>query len=78
MPCHRAQLSEVHFAEGDKENEEHEQRQNGRHDGGEEHGGLVELRHEAKKKVNQSAQSHCDRERPVFDKAYYIHISVIL
>ena len=76
MPCHGAQLPEVHLAERDEQHQKHEHGQDGGHDGCKEIAGLVECRGEGEQQIEHRACTHRDGQRPVFYKSYDIHFGV--
>ena len=68
MPFHGPHLVEVHLAEGDKQDTEHEQRHYLVEDGRKEACGIIERRHESKDKIHRCAHHHGHRQCPVFQQ----------
>lgn len=73
MPGYGAQLAEIDLAEGDEENEEHEQGKNAIADGSKQTGCTIEHRHIGKHQIKQRSRSNGNRKRPVFYEADDCH-----
>lgn len=73
VPSHRAQLSEIDFAKRDKEDEEHEQWQDGGKERPHRRCRLVQLGREGKHEIKHRSRSHSHGQRPVLDESYNVH-----
>ena len=71
MPCHRSQGTEIDLTERDKQNEKHEQGEDGCKDRLEEKSCLIKCRCEGEEQIERCPQSHGQGQRPVFYQALY-------
>ena len=69
MPPDRTHAVEVDLAERDEQHQKHKYRQQVVHQGRKELGSAVKCRHEGEHQIDDGAQTHSHRQRPVLYEA---------